>query len=286
MQTLCFRFVLLCQLLVASIAQAAPEIPVLNGRVVDAGNMLSAGTEAQLSQALAAHETSTSNQLAVLTVPDLQGYDVATFALEVARKWQLGQNDINNGVLLLVARDERKIRIEVGFGLEGDLTDAQSKRIIQSQIQPAFKQGDFDQGVIAGVTAITGTIDGSYVPTPEEKNGLNSPFIPLGFIGMFGAVHFLQGRVHKKHLNAVMGGSFAGAAVGLATTKWYFGVLAALAFGAFLYNARSSTRKDIHGDDPGRGRFGQGGFGSGGFGGGGFRGGGGGFGGGGASGGW
>lgn len=289
MITLISRFVLTAILLWGAAAHAAPQIPALSGRVVDSANILSPATETQLSQQLAAHETSTSNQLVVLTVPDLQGYAIAEFALHAARNWQLGQRDLNNGALLLIARDERKIRIEVGYGLEGDLTDARSKRIIQKVIRPAFKQGNFDDGVSAGTDAIIGTIEGTYTPPADTNSGSDSPFIPLGIISLFGLGHFMQGRVKKQYINAVVMGGFGGTVIALATHKWYFGVLAGLALAVFASRARPRKRSGLNNSRRGRDDFGsragRGGFGggsSGGFGGGG----GGGFGGGGASGGW
>lgn len=276
------RLWLLALALFGTTAFAAPDIPALSARVVDAGALLSAETEAQLESTLAAHEQATSNQVAVLTVPDLQGYDIAEFALLVARQWQLGQRDRNNGALLLIARDERKMRIEVGYGLEGDLSDARAKRIIERELRPAFKAGDFDLGVRRGVDAILGSIEGSYTPPAKSGSGLDTPLVPLGFVSLFGVAHFLQGRVAKKTLNGLVGGSFGGAVVGLMTQTWYFGVAAALVLG-FLF-----SRAPTGGGRGGGGRIGPAGYNdhSGGFGGGGFSGGGGGFGGGGASGGW
>ena len=289
MITLISRFVLTVALLWGVAVHAAPQIPALSGRVVDSANILSPTTEARLTQQLAAHEASTSNQLVVLTVPDLQGYAIADFALDTAREWQLGQKDLNNGVLLLIARDERKIRIEVGHGLEGDLTDARSKRIIQKVIRPAFKQGDFDGGVAAGTDAIVGTIVGTYMPPADKSSGMDTPLVPLGFIGLFGFASFMQGRVKKQYINALVGGGFGGFVVAMATEKWYFGVLAGLGFALFLSRARTGgPHRDIQGHQDGSGyqggRHSNGGFGGGS--GGGFGGGGGGFGGGGASGGW
>lgn len=280
------RFVLTAVLLWGAAVHAAPQVPALSGRVVDNANILSPATEVQLTQQLAAHEASTSNQLVVLTVPDLQGYAIADFALDTARDWQLGQKDLNNGVLLLIARDERKIRIEVGYGLEGDLTDARSKRIIQKVIRPAFKQGDFDGGVIAGTNAIVGTIEGTYTPPADKSSGMDSPLLPLGIIGLFGLANLMQGRVKTQYVNALVGGGFGGTVVAIATQKWYLGVLAGLGFALFASRARTGgPHRDTQGYQDGSGY--QGGrHSNGGFGGGGFGGGGGGFGGGGASGGW
>lgn len=275
------RLLFLCSIFVASQASAAPEIPPLTGRVVDLAGLLSPASEAELSSLLAAHESKSSNQVVVLTVPDLQGHDIAGFALETAREWALGQDGRDNGVLILIAKKEKKMRIEVGYGLEGDLPDAWAKRIIQSEMRPAFKQGDFDGGIMNGTQAVVGAIEGSYTPAEPKESGKETLFIPLGLVSIIGLSGLLKGKVPSQYLNGGIGGSFAGGMVGLATGTWYLGVLAALAFGLFLAFGRSGgggaggtgvPRSDR------RSSFGSSG--------GGFSGGGGGFGGGGASGGW
>ena len=116
-----------------------PAFPELTGRVVDRADLLSAAKEAELEQRLAALERDTSDQLVVVTVRSLEGYDIADYGTQLGRHWQIGQQDGDNGVLLIVALEERKIRIEVGYGLEGILTDALSALIIHDQITPAFK---------------------------------------------------------------------------------------------------------------------------------------------------
>ncbi|MDO9321931.1 MAG: TPM domain-containing protein, partial [Pseudomonas sp.] len=137
----------------AALAQAEPNFPALSGRVVDQAGMLDAATSTRLTQELASHEQATGNQLVVVTLPNLQGLPIEDFGYQLGRHWGIGQKGKDNGVLLLIARDERKIRIEVGYGLEGTLTDAQSSLIIQQVISPAFKQGQYSQGISAGVQA-------------------------------------------------------------------------------------------------------------------------------------
>jgi uncharacterized protein len=144
----------LAWLVLALPGQAQPRFPELTGRVVDEANLLSAAKEGELEQRLAALERDTSNQLVVVTVPSLDGYDIADYGTRLGRHWQIGQKDTDNGVLLIVALEERKIRIEVGYGLEGILTDALSALIIHDQITPAFKTGGFEQGIEQGVIAI------------------------------------------------------------------------------------------------------------------------------------
>jgi len=131
-----------------------PAFPELTGRVVDGANLLSPAREAELEARLAALERDTSDQLVVVTVRSLDGYDIADYGTRLGRHWQIGQEGGDNGVLLIVALEERKIRIEVGYGLEGILTDALSALIIHEQITPAFKVGGFERGIEQGVVAI------------------------------------------------------------------------------------------------------------------------------------
>ncbi|MEM9997062.1 MAG: TPM domain-containing protein, partial [Bacteroidota bacterium] len=133
---------------------AQVAVPTLTGRVVDLADLIDADMEAALTATLAALEDSTTHQVAVLTLPDLQGEAVEPVATRIFNAWGLGQQGLNNGVLLLVARDDRKLRIEVGVGLEGVLTDAEAGRIIRNRIVPRFRSGDFAGGIQAGVLAI------------------------------------------------------------------------------------------------------------------------------------
>lgn len=155
-------FVLFAVLVPAAWAQTA--VPPLTGRVVDRADVLSPSTERALTETLADHEAATSNQIVVLTVADLEGESVEATALDVFNTWGLGQADRDNGVLVLIARDDREMRIEVGYGLEGSLTDSRAGRIIRSEFVPAFRNGNYDAGTLAGVDAIIGTIEGTYVP--------------------------------------------------------------------------------------------------------------------------
>jgi uncharacterized protein len=132
-----------------------PTFPALTGRVVDGANILPAELEVALTQRLAALETKSSDQLVVVTVPSLQGYEVEEYGYRLGRTWQIGQGErLNNGVILLVAPNERKVRIEVGYGLEGVLTDYATGQIIRNAIVPAFKSGDMAGGIVAGVSEI------------------------------------------------------------------------------------------------------------------------------------
>lgn len=150
---------LLCACTLAVQAQEA-SFPALSGRVVDRAELLDAPTEARLTQMLAAHEQAASEQVVVVTVPDLRGRSIEEFGVELGRRWGIGQKGKDNGALLIVARDERRVRIEVGYGLEERLTDAQSSLIINNIVMPAFKQGDFARGINEGAAAMIWVLGG------------------------------------------------------------------------------------------------------------------------------
>jgi uncharacterized protein len=152
-------FLALCILLLP-LAALAQSFPALTGRVVDAANLLKPEERAAIEAKLKAHEDKTSDQVVVATVPSLEGTSVEDYANRLFRAWQLGQKKNNNGVLLLVAPNERKVRIEVGYGLEGALTDALSKVIITTAIAPQFQKGNFAGGIDAGVDAILSILTG------------------------------------------------------------------------------------------------------------------------------
>lgn len=138
----------------AGAAWAEFTFPALAGRVVDAANILDAGQRAALEQKLAAQEAKTTDQFVVATVPSLEGTDIADYGNRLFRHWQLGQKDKDNGALLLVAPNEKQVRIEVGYGLEGVLTDAVASTIIRTAILPAFRNGDFAGGIDKGADAV------------------------------------------------------------------------------------------------------------------------------------
>jgi uncharacterized protein len=163
-----FRLACLAALLFAFPA-AAQDFPKLSGRVVDAADLLSPETEAALTEKLKTLEDTTTRQLVVATIPDLQGYDIADYGYRLGRAWGLGQKDEDNGALLIVAPNERKVRIEVGYGLEGYLTDALSSVIINRQIVPRFREGDMEGGVVAGADAIVQQLS---LPPEEARANL------------------------------------------------------------------------------------------------------------------
>src|SRR3954470_7155759 len=135
-------------------AWAAPTFPALTGRVVDDAHILSDATRANLDQKLAALERTNSRQLVVVTLPSLQGYEISDYGYQLGRAWGIGQAKLNNGLLFIVAPNEHRVRVEVGYGLEPIVTDAFSSVVIQTQVLPKFRSGDFSGGVVAGVDAL------------------------------------------------------------------------------------------------------------------------------------
>lgn len=156
------RFLLVILLVAGSFsAQAAtPDFPKLTGRVVDNAHMISADTKAQLTRMLAALEQDNGDQLVVVTLKNLGGQTIENYGYQLGRHWGIGQKGKDNGALLIVAKKEHAIRIEVGYGLEGELTDARSSLIIHRIITPAFKKGDFDGGLLEGTAAIVKILGG------------------------------------------------------------------------------------------------------------------------------
>lgn len=237
-------------LLAAAALAAEPVFPALTGRVVDDAGVLSAGTRSRLDASLAQHEQQTGQQLVVVTLPSLQGYTIEDFGYQLGRRWGIGQKGRDNGALLIIAPKERKVRIEVGYGLEGMLTDAQSRIIIEQVILPQFRRGDLDAGVRDGTAAILRVLGGApldgAVRHARTVENAPPPWVFFVFLALF--IAFFAWRIY---------GAWPLLLAGRGVGPWYGG-------GGF------------------------GGFSGGGFsgGGGGFSGGGGSFGGGGASGGW
>ncbi len=145
--------------------------PKLTGRVVDNAGMLDANTQRELTQLLTEHENATTNQVVVVTLDDLQGYTIEEFGYRLGREWGIGQKDKNNGVLLLVAKSERKVRIEVGYGLEGLLTDAIASNIVHGVMLPEFRKGRFDEGIRAGTRSIIQALAGDYQTVERKSDG-------------------------------------------------------------------------------------------------------------------
>lgn len=266
-------------------AQALKGVPALSARVVDQTSTLSADQRARLEAKLAACERQQGAQIAVLIVTSVAPETVEQYALRVVEAWQLGRRGVDDGALLLVAKQDRKLRIEVGYGLEGALNDAIAKRIVSETIAPRFKAGDFYGGIDGGVDAIIKVVSGEALPVPKATAAADAgvdleTLVFVGFVLIFvvgGVLHALLGRL----LAAGVIGTLAGVIASLLVSSVLLGVLAGLvAFVVSLF-AGISGLGGINGLGGGRGGWSSGGSSSGGFSGGGGS-----FGGGGASGGW
>ncbi len=180
-------------LLLLSAPAAALDIPKATGYVNDNAGILSPSVKLKLEQFLQNFEESDSTQITLLTIPTLDGEALDEYALKVFETWKLGQEGKDNGALLLVAKAEKKIRIEVGYGLEGRLTDLLAGRIIDNEITPKFKQGDFDGGIVAGIVGIAQAVRGEYTGTGKTQQKKKSS--PFGFIFLFLFLGPLLGRL-------------------------------------------------------------------------------------------
>ena len=187
-------------LLLPALAGARP-VPEPDGYVTDLAGLIDQGTEMKLEQFLREFEQSDSTQLTVLTIPSLENAAIEDYALQVAETWGIGQEEQDNGALLLVAQAERRIRIEVGYGLEGRLTDLLAGRIIDNEIAPRFRAENFEGGIVAGVVAMAEAVRGEYQGTgrtahKKERN-------PLGFLALLlflgpGLMFLGGGRRHRR----------------------------------------------------------------------------------------
>ena len=269
--TLCWSF----------FAGAQVPVPPLTGHVTDQTGTLTVEQKASLEQTLTAFEARKGSQLAVLMISSSAPEEIEPYALRVAEQWKLGRKKVDDGAILVVAKDDRTVRIEVGYGLEGALNDATSKRIISEVILPRFKQQDFYGGITAGVEQIIRVIDGEPLPEPSGK-----PTGSIGEVRQYAPILFILALAVGGVLRAALG-RFPGALVtggAVAVIAWF--IVGALSM-ALVAGVIALFLTLLGG---GMGRRGLGGYygggGRGGSGGGGFGGGGGGFGGGGASGRW
>uniref|UniRef100_UPI002FDF5406 TPM domain-containing protein n=1 Tax=Phenylobacterium sp. TaxID=1871053 RepID=UPI002FDF5406 len=196
----------------ATAAFAQPKFPPLSGRVVDNANMLSPATEQQLTDRLAQLEAQTGRQMVVATVADLQGYEIEEYGYQLGRAWQIGRKGEDDGVVFLVAPSERQVRLEVGYGLEGILTDALSSVILQQRVLPYFREGQMEQGVVSGTEAVIEQLAlpedeakarvAQAAERPVQRSGGGSP-IPLIFVIFFvfwilGGILGLFGRGRRR----------------------------------------------------------------------------------------
>ena len=270
----------------SAIAQIA--VPALSGRVVDQTGTLNRDQKAALEQTLQAFEARKGSQVAVLLVPTTEPETIEQFSLRVAEQWKLGRKKVDDGALLIVAKNDRTLRIEVGYGLEGALSDLVAKRIVSDVIVPRFKQQDFAGGISAGVDQMIRVIDGEALPAPAARPA-SRPAGGFADLEQYAPVLFVLAMVAGGVLRMVLG-RFPGALVtgGLvAVLAWFLvGVISvSLSAGLIaLVVTLAGGGRGVGGS--GGGSYGGGGSSSGGFGGGSFGGGGGSFGGGGASGRW
>lgn len=154
-------------------ALAAISFPELSGRIVDNAHILSQEAIYSLNQQLDDYERGTTNQVIVVTIQSLDGNSIEEYGYQLGRYWQIGQKEKNNGVLLIVAPNERKVRIEVGYGLEGVLTDAITSQIIQTIILPGFRGGNMEKGIISGTGAIIAILGGKSIPALNENEEIS-----------------------------------------------------------------------------------------------------------------
>ncbi|MFN5011842.1 MAG: TPM domain-containing protein [Gammaproteobacteria bacterium] len=289
----------------ASAQQAGLQpIPAYPSRVVDTVGLLQPDEKARLEQKLQAFEERKGSQVAVLIVDTTQPEEIEQYSIRVADAWKPGRKGVDDGAILIVAQQDRRMRIEVGRGLEGALTDLVSRRVIDETVRPAFRAGEFGAGIEAGVDRMIGVIDGEPLPPPDprwsggdEDEGTN--WIAAGVLAVLLLLLFaISAAKGRAGASLASGGTFGVMAL-VFTGSIVFALIAAL-FGTLVgLDSRagrgayySPGRRGRHDGGFGGGGFGGGGFGGGGFGGGGFGGGGfgggmgGGFGGGGASGGW
>ena len=279
---------------VASIALAQDvAVPALTGRVIDQTGTLSEAQRAALDEKLAAFERKRGSQVAVLVVPTTAGEAIEDFATRVTDSWKLGRKGVDDGVLFVVAKNDRKLRIHTGRGVQGTLTDALSKRIVSDIVAPRFREGDFARGIDEGVEAILKAIEGEELPLPKAKSGhgahtgtspadfLILAFFLVPFVAMI--VRGIFGRLFGAGITSGITGVAAWFLVGSLAV----GIVAAIvAFLITLFMGSGVSRGARSGGWIPVGGGWSGGGGGGGFGGGGFSGGGGGFDGGGASGSW
>jgi len=274
-------------LLLALSASAEVAVPPLQARITDLTGTLSASQIQNLDSRLRDFERAKGSQIAVLLLPTTQPETIEEYSIRVADAWKIGRAKTDDGVILVVAKDDRKLRIEVGRGLEGAIPDAVAKRIVSEVIAPHFKSGDFYGGIAAGTDALMKLIEGESLPAPQPRPG-GGPAIDFQTIIWLFVALVLGDAIFKRIFGRVAGAAVSGAIVG--AIVWFvagvllFAVLGgAIGFFITLFAGAASRRGGwTSGGWPGGGWSGGGG----GFGGGGFGGGGGGFGGGGASGSW
>lgn len=275
------RYIFICLAFLCSLNAQADEltVPPLKHRVTDLTATLDANQQAALESRLAQFEQAKGSQIAVLIVPSTQPEAIEQYSIRVTDVWKIGRKSVDDGLLILVAKDDRKMRIEVGYGLEGVIPDVIAKRIIAEVITPYFKQGDYYGGLNAGLDKIFALVDGESLPPPSHQaQGQDTSLHGLLPMLLFGGV--MMGLILRAIFGSFVGGAVTGGVIGLLVWILGGGLLFALVLGFIAFVV---TLLGVMSGGPGIGGYSGG---SGGFGNGGFSGGGGGFGGGGASGDW
>lgn len=201
-----------CMLFPTFVHAELVAIPELSTRVTDLTQTLSQAEQAQLEQKLAAFEAKKGSQIALLIVPSTQPEDIAQYAIRVVDKWKIGREKVDDGVLVLIAKDDRKLRIEVGYGLEGAIPDLYAKRIISEVISPKFKQGDFYGGLDAGVDKIIGLVDGEALPAPEALQSSGMDVMDILPMLLFGGL--IMGLILRSMFGTFFGSALNGGLLG------------------------------------------------------------------------
>ncbi|SFH23020.1 uncharacterized protein SAMN05216299_103133 [Nitrosospira sp. Nsp14] len=278
-----------------SLLMAEVAVPPLAARVTDLSGTLSPTETAQLEKKLAAFEARKGSQVAVLIVPTTRPETIEQYAIRVAEAWKLGRKGIDDGVLLVIAKQDRTLRIEVGYGLEGVLPDAVAKRIVEETIIPMLRQGDFATAISAGVERIMSVIEGEPLPAPQSRRSNTSPAgmnVVLDNIIFIFIALIVVGKILQSLFGRMIGSTLMSAAAGVIGWLVFSSILIGVMIAVFAFfltlfgNSSGGISRGGRGGWYGGYGGGMGGRGGGGFGGGGFSGGGGGFGGGGASGRW
>ncbi len=269
----------LALLCLSQLSLAQQAVPPLSGRVIDQTSTLTSSEIRSLDQTLSNFEARKGSQIVVLIVPSTAPETIEQYAIRVAEQWKIGRKKVDDGAILIIAKADRTLRIEVGYGLEGVLTDATSKRIIDQIIVPRFKQQDFYGGITDGVNVVIRVVDGEALPVPTPVNANIHDQVDIrSFLPIILIVALVLGGVLRSMLGRLPGSLVTGGIAAL--VAWpIFG-----AFSIALISGIVALIVTLSG--MGLGRHGFGGYSSGGHGGGGFSGGGGGFGGGGSSGRW
>ena len=216
---------------------AQEELPALSAHVTDLSSTLSAAQTARLEAKLAAFEREKGAQIVVLLVPTVKPETVEQYAIRVAEAWKVGRKGVDDGALLLLAKQDRKLRIEVGYGLEGALNDATAKRIISETISPRLKGGDFYGGIDAGLDALIKVIGGEALPAPKSsastslaQGSTSETLLPIAFI-----LVFVVGGVLRRIFGRFMGAGLTGTAVGFIAFLMVSSLLVSAVAGIFAF---------------------------------------------------